>query len=863
MKLYKIITIISIFTFVNAQDVFLQVDNYTDGQLELTISNSVDVGGFQFDLDATFADFMVNGASGGASEDAGFMISTNEGGLVLGFSMSGDVIPAGDHSLIFVDATFTGTDGEINFSTATISDADGQALEVDLGIPLVISTPTTCEDDTACNYGADGDCEYIADGACDCDGNIDDECGECGGDGTSCQAHYLMDLPNTGESSLILFEESISTLEAGDEIGLFDASGITESNDACDGSYDGEVLVGAGIWDGTQLDLVSIGSVDLCEFGGSQLAGYVDGNNIVAKVWKASEQMEYTVTLAYSMGDGTYGSILTSVSEVYFQEPHFVVDIAETGESSLIIFEEGITALEVGDEIGLFDANGITVQNEACDGSYDGEVLVGAGIWDGTQLDLVSIGSVDLCEFGGSQLAGYVDGNNIVAKVWKASEQMEYTVTLAYSMGDGTYGSILTSVSEVYFQEPHFVVDIAETGESSLIIFEEGITALEVGDEIGLFDASGITEFNDACDGSYDGEVLVGAGTWTGSQLEITATGSVDMCEFAGPQLAGYISGNNIVAKVWDASEEMEYDVNLTYSSGDGSYGAILTSVSEITVGPVYDIVINEFFFRATSGTSVPDYVELYNGGNEDVDVSGWMIDDEDGLIESGVIPAGGYLLIAGEDPFFDENGDELYAGEDIPNSVFADISFGTSSDDIALLDADENEVDAISYDSETWATGNDNRGHALELADPHSDNSDPSNWASSDADSWLLYDEDGEIMNFGTPGEQNSNYSETVDNDDSALPEANALSQNYPNPFNPQTTIKFDVLNNDNVEISVYDILGQKVATLTNEYYSTGNYSVIWDGSDFKGNPVSSGIYVYKYQSSTDVFTQRMVLLR
>jgi len=76
MKLYKIITIISIFTFVNAQDVFLQVDNYTDGQLELTISNSVDVGGFQFDLDATFADFMVNGASGGASEDAGFMCRT-------------------------------------------------------------------------------------------------------------------------------------------------------------------------------------------------------------------------------------------------------------------------------------------------------------------------------------------------------------------------------------------------------------------------------------------------------------------------------------------------------------------------------------------------------------------------------------------------------------------------------------------------------------------------------------------------------------------------------------------------------------------------------------------------------------------
>ncbi len=727
-------SLLGLFSVVIAQDVFLQVDNYTGGLIEVTMSNTVDVGGFQFDLDATadstFADFAVSGASGGASEDAGYMISTNEGGLVLGFSMSGEVIPAGDHSLIFVDASFTGTDGEIYFSSATISDANGEALVVDLGTPLVISTPTTCEDDTACNYGADGDCEYIADGACDCDGNIEDECGVCGGDGTSCQAHYTMDLPNTGESSLIIFEDGITTLEAGDEIALFDANGITEANDACDGSYNGEVLVGAGVWDGSQLDLVTIGSVDLCEFGGSQLAGYVDGNNILAKVWDVSEQMEYTVTLDYSMGDGTYGAILTSVSEVYFQEPHFVVDIAETGESSLIIFEESITVLEVGDEIGLFDANGITAQNEDCDGSYNGEVLVGAG-------------------------------------------------------------------------------------------------------------------------------------TWSGTQLELVAVGSVDMCEFAGPQLAGYVSGNDIVAKVWDASEEMEYDVNLTFSTGDGTYGQILTSVSEITVGPTYDIVINEFFFRSALGTSVPDYVELYNGGSEDVDVSGWSINDEDGIIASGTISAGGYLLIAGEDPFFDENGDELYAGEDIPNSVFADVSFSTSSDDIALFDADGNEVDAISYDSETWATGNDNRGHALELADPHSDNSDPANWASSNAESWLLYDEDGVILNFGTPGEENSNFSDTVDNDEIALPEANALSQNFPNPFNPETTIKFDVLNNDNIELTVYDIRGQKVKTLTNKYFTRGNYSVVWDGNDNNGNPVSSGIYIYKYQSSTDVFTHRMVLLR
>ena len=114
--------------------------------------------------------------------------------------------------------------------------------------------------------------------------------------------------------------------------------------------------------------------------------------------------------------------LFTIFSFLYSQ--HFIVGIEDTGESQLTIFPESITTLDAGDEIGIFDLQGITNYNDCS--NQIGELLVGAGIWDGSQLNLVSVGSVDLCAFGGPQLAGFVEGHDVVVRVWKASEQIEY-----------------------------------------------------------------------------------------------------------------------------------------------------------------------------------------------------------------------------------------------------------------------------------------------------------------------------------------------------------------------------------------------------------------------------------------------------
>ena len=94
-------------------------------------------------------------------------------------------------------------------------------------------------------------------------------------------------------------------------------------------------------------------------------------------------------------------------------------------------------------------------------------------------------------------------------------------------------------------------------------------------------------------------------------------------------------------------------------------------------------------------------------------------------------------------------------------------------------------------------------------------------------------------------------------------LPEAFSLSQNYPNPFNPETVIRYALPEDCHVELTLYNILGQKVKTLVNEYQSAGYRMVRWNGRDDKGNEISSGLYFYKIKTPKYSETKKMVLLR
>ncbi len=91
-----------------------------------------------------------------------------------------------------------------------------------------------------------------------------------------------------------------------------------------------------------------------------------------------------------------------------------------------------------------------------------------------------------------------------------------------------------------------------------------------------------------------------------------------------------------------------------------------------------------------------------------------------------------------------------------------------------------------------------------------------------------------------------------------SEIPENLSLNQNYPNPFNPTTSISFSLNEQGLTSLTVYNLLGQKVATLVDEVQQAGNYTV-----NFNASSLSSGIYIYELKFGNSVLRQKMTLIK
>jgi hypothetical protein len=94
-------------------------------------------------------------------------------------------------------------------------------------------------------------------------------------------------------------------------------------------------------------------------------------------------------------------------------------------------------------------------------------------------------------------------------------------------------------------------------------------------------------------------------------------------------------------------------------------------------------------------------------------------------------------------------------------------------------------------------------------------------------------------------------------------IPRTFSLHQNYPNPFNPITTLRYDLPEQAQVILTIYNLLGRKVSQLVNTSQKAGFKSVRWDATDSFGKPVSAGVYLYQIQAGEFVQTRKMVLLK
>jgi hypothetical protein len=113
------------------------------------------------------------------------------------------------------------------------------------------------------------------------------------------------------------------------------------------------------------------------------------------------------------------------------------------------------------------------------------------------------------------------------------------------------------------------------------------------------------------------------------------------------------------------------------------------------------------------------------------------------------------------------------------------------------------------------------------------------------------------ELDDIGVPSHQTVNVGKE-------RPATFSLSMNTPNPFNPRTKISYQVPSAAHVALKIYNLLGQEVITLVDRKHTAGRYSAIWDARNYNGEPVASGIYIYRLTSDAgDTEVRRMTVLK
>jgi len=140
--------------------------------------------------------------------------------------------------------------------------------------------------------------------------------------------------------------------------------------------------------------------------------------------------------------------------------------------------------------------------------------------------------------------------------------------------------------------------------------------------------------------------------------------------------------------------------------------------------------------------------------------------------------------------------------------------------------------------------------------------NINASSWVDPTYNGWNMFyaitavDSAGNESPAGYPGV-------TTDVGQSPLPDRWSLGQNVPNPFNPSTTISFTVpQGGGHVTLTVFDVVGRRVATLLDRRVNGGVRSVSWDGHDRSGGEVASGVYFYRLITPVGEFTRKMTLV-
>ncbi|RJE71733.1 hypothetical protein BGP76_06495 [Reichenbachiella sp. MSK19-1] len=281
----------------------------------------------------------------------------------------------------------------------------------------------------------------------------------------------------------------------------------------------------------------------------------------------------------------------------------------------------------------------------------------------------------------------------------------------------------------------------------------------------------------------------------------------------------------------WEGIDETDEQTHITLTES-----TTITAVFEEVDNPLNDLIVNEIFYKSADDPDIEDWVELYNKGDQTLDLSDWMMKDgEDDHIftipDQTTLAPGGFLILCRSV----ENFSAHYEGN-IPTVGDFDFGLGNEAECVRIFDADGNLAEEVCYESVApWPSSPDGKGASLALQNPNYDNTKASSWYP--------------LGNNGNPGEDNSVTLAVGDPMD-----FHVLA--YPNPFTHEVTVSVEMTSNGPLQVQVIDLYGRPLDTLCDEQKSVGTHEFIWSPT----GQLSSGIYLVEVTTKTHRILQRVV---
>jgi hypothetical protein len=307
--------------------------------------------------------------------------------------------------------------------------------------------------------------------------------------------------------------------------------------------------------------------------------------------------------------------------------------------------------------------------------------------------------------------------------------------------------------------------------------------------------------------------------------------------------------GGSIATAAVTAGDGTTLNINSTSKISarvnNGSNWSPLHVIMAINPADLSSLQITEIHYHpldegAISGREF-EFLELQNPGSVNLDLS--FISFTEGIAytfpANEILEPGEFFVLASDSYYFNQRygffPDAVYEGQ-----------LDNGGEKVILSDAAGDTIIYIRYNDQIpWPVNADGGGYSLVWTNDTNNNdvNDPLNWSAS--------------QNIhGSPGAED--VVAIYNRNGNILPNSYELKQNYPNPFNPITTIRYALKQQENVKLIIYNLLGQEVDILVDEYQNAGWYDIQFDASE-----LASGVYIYQIQAGQFVKSNKMVVIK